>query len=50
MKVDDAGQAIPEINRILKSNGIAVQALDSIVPSMEDVFVSLIEKEEKAAA
>ncbi len=50
VKVEDAGIAIPEIYRILGSQGIKAMALDSIVPSMEDVFVSLIEKEEKAAA
>jgi ABC-2 type transport system ATP-binding protein len=49
IKVEDAGAAIPEIWATLKAAGIRVTALDSIVPSMEDVFVSLIEKEEKAA-
>ncbi len=50
IKVADAGDAIPEIYTILKNKGITIIALDSIIPSMEDVFVSLIEKEEKAAA
>jgi ABC-2 type transport system ATP-binding protein len=50
IKVDDAGAAIPGIYRILQSKGITATALDSIVPSMEDVFVSLIEKEEEKAA
>jgi hypothetical protein len=31
----------------LEQAGISVVVLDSILPSMEDVFVSLIEKEEK---
>jgi len=50
VKVEDAGAAIPEIWKTLESAHIQVTALDSILPSMEDVFVSLIEKEEKAAA
>jgi len=50
VKVDDPGAAIPWIYQALKNKGIAVHTLDSILPSMEDVFVSLIEKEEKAAA
>jgi ABC-2 type transport system ATP-binding protein len=49
VKVADPGSAIPRIYQILKEKGIAVYALDSILPSMEDVFVGLIEKEEKAA-
>jgi len=49
IKVEDAADAIPEIWATLQAAGIRVTALDSIVPSMEDVFVSLIEKEEKAA-
>jgi hypothetical protein len=31
----------------LEQAGISVIILDSILPSMEDVFVSLIEKEER---
>jgi ABC-2 type transport system ATP-binding protein len=50
IKVDDAGSAINEIWKTLEAAGIQVTALDSIVPSMEDVFVSLIEKEEVKAA
>jgi ABC-2 type transport system ATP-binding protein len=49
IKVEDAGSAIPGIWADLEAAGIQVKALDSIIPSMEDVFVSLIEKEEKAA-
>jgi ABC-2 type transport system ATP-binding protein len=49
IKVEDAGAAIPGIWADLEAAGIQVKALDSIIPSMEDVFVSLIEKEEKAA-
>jgi len=46
LKVEDPGAAIPDIYRELERAGISVAALDKIVPSMEDVFVSLIEKEE----
>jgi ABC-2 type transport system ATP-binding protein len=49
VKVADPGAAIPRIHQLLQEKGIAVRALDSIVPSMEDVFVGLIEKEERAA-
>lgn len=49
IKVEDPGVAIPLIHRDLERAGISVMTLDSIRPSMEDVFVSLIEKEEKAA-
>lgn len=47
VKVEDPGVAIPQIHRDLERAGISVMMLDSITPSMEDVFVSLIEKEEK---
>jgi ABC-2 type transport system ATP-binding protein len=47
IKVEDPATAIPEIYRQLEQAGISVVVLDSIMPSMEDVFVSLIEKEEK---
>jgi ABC-2 type transport system ATP-binding protein len=50
IKVDDAAAAIPEIWKTLEGAHIQVKALNSILPSMEDVFVSLIEKEERAAA
>ncbi len=47
VKVEDPGIAIPQIHRDLERAGISVLTLDAITPSMEDVFVSLIEKEEK---
>jgi ABC-2 type transport system ATP-binding protein len=49
IKVEDAAAAIPGIWADLEAAGIQIKALDSIIPSMEDVFVSLIEKEEQAA-
>ncbi len=50
VKVEDPGQAIPAIYKMLEQAGIHVLTLDSITPSMEDVFVSLIEKEEEKKA
>ena len=50
IKVDDADRAIAWIRETLDRAGIAVSVLEPITPSMEDVFVSLIEQEEKAAA
>jgi ABC-2 type transport system ATP-binding protein len=50
LKVADPGEAIPKIYEYLKQSGIHVLTLDSITPSMEDVFVNLIEQEERAAA
>lgn len=41
--VDDAGQAVPKIQKILEESGIAVNRIEKIVPSLEDVFVTLIE-------
>ena len=50
VKVDDAEGAMAWIRHKLAGVGIGISVLESIPPSMEDVFVSLIEKEEKAAA
>jgi ABC-2 type transport system ATP-binding protein len=49
IKVENAAEAVPAIRAALEAAGIQVKTLDSIVPSMEDVFVGVIEKEEKAA-
>ncbi len=48
--VDDpqAGQA--RIRKALDSRGIAIQRLERIEPSMEDVFVAMIEAEDRKAA
>ena len=50
IRVDDADREIAWIRQTLDRAGIAVSVLEPIAPSMEDVFVSLIEQEEKAAA
>ena len=47
LKVEDPETMIPLIRRELERAGISVITLEPIQPSMEDVFVSLIEKEEK---
>ena len=47
VKVENFETAIPQIRRELERAGISVITLEPIQPSMEDVFVSLIEKEEK---
>jgi ABC-2 type transport system ATP-binding protein len=41
--VEDAGLSAPRIRRILESSGITVERIDKVVPSLEDVFVTLIE-------
>jgi ABC-2 type transport system ATP-binding protein len=49
VKVEDDAAAIPVIRGALEQAGIAIGKLEAITPSMEDVFVSLIEAQEKAA-
>jgi ABC-2 type transport system ATP-binding protein len=46
----DNREAIPRIRRKLESQGIEVKRLEQIEPSMEDVFVAMIEAEERKAA
>jgi ABC-2 type transport system ATP-binding protein len=41
--VESADAAIPEIKSLLEHSGIQVRKIDKIVPSLEDVFVTLIE-------
>jgi len=48
--VDDPEAAKLEIRRKLGIAGIAIQRLEAITPSLEDVFVALIEAEERRAA
>src|ERR1700734_1099694 len=50
IRVGNAERAIAWIRQTLERAGITVSVLEPITPSMEDVFVSLIEQEEKAAA
>jgi len=50
IRVDHADRAIAWIRETLDRAGITIAVLEPIPPSMEDVFVSLIEQEEKAAA
>jgi ABC-2 type transport system ATP-binding protein len=46
----DPAHAIPEIWSALKQAGVAVSVVEKIQPSMEDVFVAMIEEEERKAA
>lgn len=41
--VDNAEQRIPELRQLISKQGISVIRIEQIVPSLEDVFVSLIE-------
>ena len=50
VKVDDAEGAMHWIRARLAQAGVQISVLEPITPSMEDVFVSLIEDQEKAAA
>jgi ABC-2 type transport system ATP-binding protein len=45
-----SGDAGARIRQALQAKGIAVNRLERITPSMEDVFVAMIEAEERAAA
>jgi len=48
--VADGEQAIAQIRSALEQAGITVSVLEPIEPSMEDVFVAMIESEERKAA
>jgi ABC-2 type transport system ATP-binding protein len=48
--VDDLESGREKIRHALDTHGIAVQRLERIEPSMEDVFVAMIEAEERKAA
>jgi ABC-2 type transport system ATP-binding protein len=50
VKVENADTAEAQIRAALGAASIRVDTLEPIPPSMEDVFVSVIEKEEKAVA
>ena len=47
---DEVSEATVRIRRLLEERRIQVRRLDPIQPSMEDVFVALIEAEERKAA
>ncbi len=49
VSVRDPETALPEIRRVLESRNIDVRRLESIDPSMEDIFVATIEEEERKA-
>jgi len=48
--VDEVDDAIDRIRKALAAQGIAIRRLEQIQPSLEDVFVALIEAEERKAA
>jgi ABC-2 type transport system ATP-binding protein len=48
--VDDPGAAQPLIRRVLGERGVEVRRMEPIEPSMEDVFVAMVELEERSAA
>lgn len=46
----DATRAIPEMRSALETAGISLPVIEPIQPSMEDVFVAMIEEEERKIA
>ncbi|MCR4413901.1 MAG: ABC transporter ATP-binding protein [Thermoguttaceae bacterium] len=48
--VDDASEAAPRVRSLLVERGYRVERVERIVPSLEDVFVSLIEAHDRAEA
>jgi ABC-2 type transport system ATP-binding protein len=50
VKVGDPEAGMASIRKLLGEGKVEIQSLEKISPSMEDVFVSLIEQQEKAAA
>jgi ABC-2 type transport system ATP-binding protein len=48
--VQDPASAIPQIRALLDAQHISIQQLEPIQPSMEDVFVAMIEEEERKLA
>jgi len=48
--VEDPEAAMQSIRAALERHSIVIRRLEAIEPSMEDVFVALIEKEERAAS
>ena len=50
VSVDDPGEAIESITRALAEKNIPIRGIEQIAPSLEDVFVALIEAEERKTA
>lgn len=50
LTVEDPGKTGGRIREVLRGKGIAIRSLELIPPSMEDVFVAMIEEEEKKAS
>lgn len=48
--VEDAERVLPAMREVLTGRGIAVKGLEKILPSLEDVFVSLIEARDRLEA
>jgi ABC-2 type transport system ATP-binding protein len=48
--VENDESAIPKIRQVLEQAGIQVPILEPITPSLEDVFVAMIEREDRKAA
>jgi ABC-2 type transport system ATP-binding protein len=48
--VDDAEATAARMRQGLEARGIEVRRLEPIEPSMEDVFVAMIEAEDRSAA
>jgi ABC-2 type transport system ATP-binding protein len=48
--VSDAAAAAPAVRAALEAAGILAEHVEQILPSLEDVFVSLIEAEDRAEA
>jgi len=46
----DAAADMPQMRAALDGQGIAIAEIEQILPSMEDVFVAMIEQEERRAA
>jgi hypothetical protein len=44
----DSAEAIPAVRTSLEERGIAAKGMEAIVPSLEDVFVSLVAREVEA--
>jgi CheY-like chemotaxis protein len=48
--VDDVEGARRRVRETLEKAGIPVESIDRVLPSLEDVFIHYIEKEEAAQA